>query len=142
MDSHLFRLVYCSRNLIEGDEAQQDKEIAQILSSARANNGLRQVTGALLFNAGYFAQVLEGPRPAIEGIFERIQRDPRHGNVTVLESGSAEQRDFPNWAMAHVQPPTDEQSAGIRSSLRLALLRPSENGTEVLDLLRSLVIQE
>ena len=42
------------------------------------------VTGALIFNSGVFAQVLEGRRQIIEGDFERIQRDRRHADVHVL----------------------------------------------------------
>jgi hypothetical protein len=85
---------------------------------------------------------LEGPRASIELIFERIQRDPRHGDVTVLESGTTEQREFPDWAMAHVQPPSEEQAEGLSSTLHLVMLNPNTAGKEVLELLKSLVIQE
>jgi hypothetical protein len=34
--------------------------------------------------------------------FERIQRDQRHGDVTVLECGPTEARGFTNWSMAFV----------------------------------------
>ncbi len=142
MTESIYKIVYCSRNLIEGEEAQHDLEIDQILQSARTNNSRRDVTGALLFSSGYFAQVLEGPQPAIEQIFEHIQRDPRHGDVTVLESGEADHRDFPNWAMAHVQPPSEQQSQGLSSMLSVALLSPTTQGSEVLELLKSLVVQE
>lgn len=142
MDSSVYRILYCSRNLIEGTDGQRDKEIANILATARANNSKQEVTGALLFNAGYFAQVLEGPRTHIEKVFEQIQRDPRHTDVTVLENGKAELRDFPNWSMAHVEPPSGEQATGIAATLHEALLHPDNNGDEVLGLLRNLVLRE
>ena len=44
--------------------------------------------------------------------------------------------------MAHVQIPSAAQAAGLAATLDLALLRPEAAGEEVLDLLKSLVIQE
>ena len=97
MSVDLYRIVYCSRNRVaeEIQGVDQDHELQQILNSARENNSARNVTGALLFNEEYFAQVLEGPQLAVEEIFERIQRDRRHGQVTVVDNGWAQHRDFP-----------------------------------------------
>ncbi len=142
MKNDLYKILYCSRNLIKSNGAQNDAEISQILQTARANNSREGVTGALLFNSGCFAQVLEGPRPAIERIFERIQRDPRHGEVTILESEETAIRDFPEWSMAHVQPPTGAEATGVAATLNEAMSNPEESGKEVLDLLRNLVVQE
>src|SRR4051812_6886241 len=100
MNNTVHKLVYCSRNRIEGTSEQIVEEIQKILSSARRNNALVGITGALLFNEGLFAQVLEGPLDSVERIFEQIQRDPRHSDVTVLQSEPAEHRDFPEWSMA------------------------------------------
>jgi len=80
------------------------------------------VTGALLFNSSYFAQALEGPKLAIEQIFEKIQRDPRHGEVTVLSSQTGGQRDFPEWSMAHVAPPDEAASASMAVVLDTAFV--------------------
>ncbi len=66
------------------------------------NNNKVSVTGALLFNGGSFAQVLEGPRKAVETTFERIQRDPRHSDVSVLQCEPVEARGFSNWSMAFI----------------------------------------
>lgn len=144
MTNELYRIVYCSRNLIspQGAEANQDVELERILKAARTNNSSQGVTGALLFNRECFAQVLEGPRTSVERIFEKIQRDRRHGQVTVVDNGWAERRDFPDWAMAHAQPSSDHNAEGIASTLHLALIQPSSTGTEVLDLLKELVAQE
>ncbi len=141
MNGGLFKILYCSRNYIEGEQAQQDAEISQILHTARANNSRQSITGALLFNSGFFAQVLEGPRPAIEKLFEKIQCDPRHGDVTVLDSGNAATRDFPEWAMAHVQTPSDVHACGVTAALDQAFLNPGESGRDVLTLLRTLLVQ-
>ena len=98
----LHRLIYTSRNLLGGGEAEQDAAVAGILAVSKRNNARVGVTGALLFNAGTFAQVLEGPRAAVEATFERIQRDQRHGDVSVLQCEPVAARGFPNWSMAFV----------------------------------------
>ena len=113
MNSDVYKILYCSKNLIEGEDAKREAEITQILQTARRKNKEQNVTGALLFNSGYFAQALEGPRLAIEQIFERIQRDPRHGDVTVLSSQTDGHRDFPEWSMAYVAPPGGGRLARI-----------------------------
>jgi blue light- and temperature-responsive anti-repressor len=144
MASELYRIVYCSRNLIpvSAKTDSQDGELDSILQASRRNNPSEDVTGALLFNDGCFAQVLEGPRPSVERIFERIQRDRRHGQVTVVDNGFSDRRDFPNWAMAHVQPPAGVKAEGIGAKLQLAMIQPHESGADVLGLLKDLVIQD
>lgn len=142
MNTSLYRIVYCSRNLIAGTDAQQDQVLAGILQTARTNNAQQNVTGALLYNSGHFAQVLEGSRDAIERIFERIQRDQRHDDVTVLEFTESAARDFPEWSMAHVQPVTDWATATTGNTLLRAMADPDASGHDVLELLRSLVTQD
>ena len=100
--SDLYRLVYASKNLLQGSDAEIAEAVSQILAASQRNNATVDVTGALMFNAGAFAQVLEGPQQGVESTFERIQCDPRHGDVTVLQCGSAESRSFANWSMAFV----------------------------------------
>jgi blue light- and temperature-responsive anti-repressor len=96
------RLIYYSRNLIEGSSEAVRVEIDRILAVSRRNNPRADLTGALMFNNGCFAQVLEGPRSGITDTFERIQRDARHGQVTVLEYGPVPTRSFAAWSMAFV----------------------------------------
>ena len=100
--SDLHRLIYYSRNRIPGDTPQIAQEIAKLLASSRRNNAASGITGALIFNSGIFAQVLEGKRGDIEATFERIQRDPRHGEVEVLAFAPEHKRGFSSWAMAFV----------------------------------------
>jgi len=98
----LHRLVYYSRNRIRGDADVQAAAMRGILATSRQNNARAEVSGALMFNAGCFGQVLEGPRRAIETTFERIQRDPRHGEVSLLAFEPTPARSFANWSMAFV----------------------------------------
>ena len=100
MSEPLFSLAYFSRNAIEGTPQQVNAHIEEILTSARRNNGKQGVTGALLFSDGCFAQVLEGALGDIEAIFETIQCDPRHKDVTIMHLHPIEQRGFGEWSMA------------------------------------------
>lgn len=109
MSDALYRLVYISRNAIDGSGETLRAEIEQILVASRRNNGAAAISGALMFNAGGFAQVLEGPRRAIETTFERIQCDTRHRHVVVLDFTALERRLFARWTMAYVG--TDTRAA-------------------------------
>jgi hypothetical protein len=102
LSNDLYRLVYVSRNVLRGDITSNRNEIDRMLVAARRNNLRVGVTGALMFNAGCFAQVLEGSRDSIQSTFERIQCDLRHSNVTVLVFEPAARRGFGDWSMAYV----------------------------------------
>ena len=141
MTADLHKILYCSKNCIFGKEPMRDEQVTQILKTSRKNNSSQNVTGALLYSNNFFAQVLEGPRKAIETIFERIQRDDRHGEVTVLDSSQLSRRDFPEWSMARVLPPSEDVSNSIPLALDRAMLTSGDSAGEVLLLLRTLVIQ-
>jgi hypothetical protein len=100
MTQPLFSLAYFSRNAIEGTAEDMQSAIATILASARRNNARHGVTGALLFSDGCFAQVLEGLREDVELVFETIQCDPRHSDVTIMHLHEVEERSFGDWSMA------------------------------------------
>ncbi len=101
MTGDLFSLAYFSRNRIEGSAQEVGAEIAGILDAARENNRRAGITGALLFSGGRFAQVLEGPRSALEDLFETIECDPRHSDVIILHFHPIEARSFGDWSMAY-----------------------------------------
>lgn len=94
----LIQVVYISRVTFPADELA--RHVQEILHVSRANNPRDGVTGALLAGESGFAQVLEGPADAVETVFERIQCDPRHDDVTILATLTTEERSFANWSMA------------------------------------------
>lgn len=146
MNQDLHKLVYCSRNLITGNPTEIAAEVQQILASSRANNMREGVSGALLYNAGMFAQVLEGPTAAVGRIFEAIQRDPRHSEVVVIESAPAMQRDFPDWSMAFsgvFRSAGDEQELlAVTEAFDAGFAHREGAAEKVLDVLKNLVVQE
>jgi hypothetical protein len=142
MSDTVYKLVYCSTGCINGSSSEISSQIHQILDVARKNNEEGAVTGALLFSGTNFAQALEGPLPAVERIFEKIQRDARHCDVTVLHSGESDQRDFPSWSMALAGSAVDDGYTLPETALETALANASSAGERVLALLRDLVVQQ
>jgi len=130
MDNSLYRLVYYSSNVDE------------ILAKSRVNNLRDEITGALLFNAGCFAQVLEGPLERVEAAFERIQQDERHGEVSLLAVDPISHRYFPNWAMGFIgtSETNAKRFADVGSSSGFDPSRLS--GEQIHTLLRDLAIEE
>ncbi|MDB5643691.1 MAG: hypothetical protein JWN07_3008 [Hyphomicrobiales bacterium] len=119
MSEPLYQLVYYSRNKVSGQDDALEAQVDSILEASRRNNQAVGLTGALMFNSGCFAQVLEGPLDAIEATFERIQRDERHGDVSLLALDPIATRAFPNWAMGFVGHSTKNakrfEQVGVRS---------------------------
>lgn len=104
MSQPLHQLVYCSRNRIAGSPNAVAAEIGSLLAVGRRNNALAGITGALLLQGGWFVQVLEGPREAVEAIFGTIGRDTRHGEITRLSMEPIAERSFAGWTMGFVGP--------------------------------------
>ena len=96
----VFRLIYRSRSVL--DDGERDAALADIFSVARSSNKDKDVTGALLLYDDKFAQALEGEQETVQALFARIEKDPRHESVEVLESGPVGDRAFSRWAMAQV----------------------------------------
>ena len=142
MTSNLHKLVYCSRNLIRGNQADVTAELQSILAKSRENNPCRELTGALLYNAGNFAQVLEGPLSSIEQVFEIIQRDARHSEVTVVYSGPCTERDFPEWSMAFAGNHAADQMPQATAAFEAVFKDVLGAGEQMLSVLKDLVIRE
>ena len=96
----IFRLMYRSRNKIPVEQRQA--ELGTLFSIARSNNKKQQITGALLIYGDWFAQVLEGAEGPVRALFATIEADPRHENISVIQSGTGGDRLFSRWAMARV----------------------------------------
>lgn len=99
---YLFRLTYYSVNAVQTQESSLQQELKTILLSSQRNNPPLGVSGALIFNYTYFAQVLEGDRKAVTETFCRIARDPRHTDIVILEAKPINERLFEEWNMAFV----------------------------------------
>ena len=96
-----YRRIYRSHSLLPGG-GKDEAGLAEILKQARSGNAERGITGALMLYDDWFAQVLEGPQAAVEALYAKIKRDPRHDTVRLYEAGIVSKRQFSKWAMAVV----------------------------------------
>ena len=91
----MFQIIYISQTA----ERLSEEELSVILGAARANNASMQVTGMLLYAGNTFLQVLEGARPVVESIYDKIFMDDRHARVKLLSAREVPQREFSDWSM-------------------------------------------
>lgn len=97
-----YQLIYRSRNVLTGSEASIENEVAAISQKSAVNNSRAGVTGALMFTASTFVQVIEGKTADIENTFERICCDLRHTNVELISFSSVSARAFNGWYLRRV----------------------------------------
>lgn len=95
----LFQLVYYSRNTIYGDDTAYMTGVTQILTSARANNKPKNITGFLLADRSWFFQVLEGDKKSLADTLEKIYADKRHTGLTIIQNSKIITRSFDQWMM-------------------------------------------
>ena len=93
------RLTYVSKL----NAVMTQEEILEIGRISSENNKKRDVTGVLISVRDYFFQVLEGDAVIVDALVEKISRDPRHNEVTILSAETAcEERLFTEWGMKTV----------------------------------------
>lgn len=74
--------------------------MATILAESQRNNDRDGLTGALAAHDGMFLQVLEGAPSTLDQLLQRLERDPRHKDIVVIDRSTIEARLFGRWAMA------------------------------------------
>lgn len=94
----VFRLIYRSEDRLPGGSGHVGA-LAAIVEAASHYNRQLGLSGALIHRPGRFLQVLEGPSPALEQVFERICRDPRHGAIALMEFTPIDHARFSDWTM-------------------------------------------
>lgn len=94
----LVRLLYASR----AAAPVTTDDLAAIVRQSRANNPRQGVTGVLCCSDDRFLQVLEGGRPAVNRLYNRIVADPRHAEVELLAYQQIGERHFAGWSMGQV----------------------------------------
>lgn len=95
----LVSLLYVSASTLPAEG--RERAIDEIVTISNARNAPLAVTGALISTPAHFAQILEGPEPAVDELMASILADSRHRAVDVIETGPLVQRWFPDWSLAH-----------------------------------------
>lgn len=93
--SDLVELKYLS----EAETTMNIWGLTSIVDASLVSNKLHSITGMLFFDQGYFGQILEGTRSAVEETWGRIQKDSRHTHIELLGITEIKERRFPNWSM-------------------------------------------
>ena len=83
-------------------KATQDMGVLALMrltdQAAQLNQRLG-MSGVLFYENQHFGQILEGPRPEVMRLWEKIQTDPRHRQVRLLNIEEIAKRSFPAWSM-------------------------------------------
>ncbi|ACL57285.1 BLUF domain-containing protein [Methylobacterium nodulans] len=90
----LIHLIYFSRALLSAEAGARSRELAEIARQAQKRNEFSVITSFLIFEQGYFLQVLEGERTSIQDTFARIVNDRRHRDVQIIEWREIVKREF------------------------------------------------
>jgi len=118
------RIVYLST----ATRLMSDADLMEVLRVSRVNNARDGVTGMLLYQGGNFIQLLEGEPAAIDTVYARVEKDPRHHSVLRMLDGEAEERLFADWSMAFR--PNASLSAALKDEIaELIVKAPQEAAT-------------
>ena len=88
--------------LSSATKPMDDHELFELLEELREKNKKKGITGMLLYKGGNYMQFLEGEERVLKPLLERIKRDPRHKDITLLMEDETEQRVFKSWSMGFV----------------------------------------
>lgn len=106
----LIQLTYASR----AGSTLGPADVKDILRSSQRNNARVGVTGALCLSNGIFLQYLEGDRMAVNHLYHRILKDPRHTEPAVLDFGEITARRFVSWSMGLIAATEDNQNVFLK----------------------------
>ncbi len=131
----LVRLLYASRSAKPAGADVVDA----ILSQSRRHNPKLGITGILCQSGDLFMQLLEGGRPAVNELYNRIVRDDRHKDVVVLHYEEVAERRFAAWTMGLVNLAKVNRSTLLKYSETAALDPYAMSGTAAMALLEELI---
>lgn len=94
----IVRMLYVSRST----GPQTTTVTRSILEKAQAHNAAQGITGVLCQGQGFFLQVLEGERSAVNRLYRHIVADTRHTDVELMLFEDTTERRFAQWSMALV----------------------------------------
>jgi hypothetical protein len=99
-DTDLIRLIYVSEHDLPTDAEGFNPAFLDIERVAVRANAEAGITGFLVCARRWFAQVLEGPAPAVDQLYAKLASDPRHHSVRLVERSEIARRRFPDWHLA------------------------------------------
>ncbi|WP_300556717.1 BLUF domain-containing protein [Maricaulis sp.] len=96
--------VMVSRAGIELSLGAVSGDLGKLLAHCMKSCIDRQITGALVWDSGYFLTVLEGEPVELDAFTGSLRTDHRFGELRALESVPVEGREYLSWAVGAVRP--------------------------------------
>jgi len=96
------------------------RDLKHILRRAREHNFRADVTGYLVYDGVWFAQLLEGRSEALDEIVARIEADSRHLGYNEILREEITQRCFEGWCMgcANLAAPVHVDTSELRGLIQ------------------------
>jgi Sensors of blue-light using FAD len=123
----LMRLIYVS-TAVDGVDMNEFK---RILETAQKNNTSQDLTGMLVFNSKIFLQALEGSREGINNLYNKLTKDPRHYNLTLLKYEPISERHWPDWSMAFAAASSNNKRMYLKYGMQSSFNPYGMNGDAV-----------
>ena len=96
IDIYLFKsLIYVSK----ASEGISHQDILDILTQSWKFNHNSYVSGMLVYDNGYFIQLIQGPIKTIDNLYARISGDRRHTDIKTLGEEQLHLRDCNGWGI-------------------------------------------
>ncbi len=128
----LERLVYVSTAASRRDLEVQASKIAAEVEARNFSDG---IAGALVGHDGHFVQALEGERPALDRLLKRLEVDPRHYDLILVDRWRVDEPLFGGWGMGAVA-----MDGALRSDLEALIGNPTLNPRPLVETMRSRAI--
>jgi hypothetical protein len=120
------RLLYASLCCVNGPIFE---EMHRIRDHALRRNVADNVYVALLYQAGWFMEWMEGPTEGVQAVMRRLAHDPRHRSLRLLHLSHGRRRLTEPWSMAF----RPEQDKPADFAARVAALREKRRERQALD---------
>lgn len=101
----MYRMIYASKR--SGKSNLED--LHAILEKARRFNEANGLTGMLVHSPEFFMQCIEGDRIAVNQLYHKIAKDPRHEDLLIIEAKDCDLRMFPAWSMGNASMKRDNR---------------------------------
>ncbi len=92
-------LLYRSRRA----QPLDDTQVYEIYKQATENNALEGITGLLVHDGNFFVQLLEAGDAALTAMIHKLEADPRHCDIEIIDERVIERRSFGTWSMKLVK---------------------------------------
>jgi hypothetical protein len=79
------RIIYFSRSALDKDPVTREEQQLQLVRTSRRQNEFALITSVLVLDKGWFTQMVEGDRDALNQTFKRITSDNRHKDIRIVE---------------------------------------------------------